>query len=314
MSEQTAVSTLALQAETAGTDTQWVHLLPLGSFDARDGRHYSLTNATAVIQRTLRQQGSALPVDYEHQTDFAPQNGQPAPAAGWIKSLAVRASGIWGLIQWTDRAASYIAAKEYRFISPTFQHTKDGEVTCLLRAGLTNNPALELVALAKAQNDRTPMNILDELRSLLKLPATAAPDAIVEAVRSLTEEKSQARFDPARHVPIEVLENVTAELNRVNNGLSEEAAVITVQREVERGRLLPALREWGISLCRVNKPAFDAFVEKTGANLQSLFEPTALARRGDGADHQFSEMDAAIARQLGHKPDELAPRSSSHKA
>jgi len=40
-------------------------------------------------------------------------------------------------------------AREYRYVSPVFQFDpKDGSVTRLLRAGLTNNPNLHLTAIA----------------------------------------------------------------------------------------------------------------------------------------------------------------------
>ena len=46
-----------------------------------------------------------LPIDYDHQTDFAKSNGQPAPAAGWIKGLEVEAEGVFARVEWTERAA-----------------------------------------------------------------------------------------------------------------------------------------------------------------------------------------------------------------
>lgn len=62
-------------------------------------------------------------IDYEHQTDHTSENGQPAPAAGWIRELDVRGGALWGRVEWTAKAAASIAAREYRYISPTFRHT-----------------------------------------------------------------------------------------------------------------------------------------------------------------------------------------------
>lgn len=101
---------------------QWVHLLPLGRLRGRDGRAWTLppSKARQFVQRSSRANADRLVIDYEHQTDLAAENGGKAPAAGWIVELAVRPDGVWGLAEWTARAASMIASREYRFLSPIF--------------------------------------------------------------------------------------------------------------------------------------------------------------------------------------------------
>lgn len=131
---------------------QWVHLLTPGVIQARDGRTFVMDDPKAVLEATLRWAGATdIAVDYEHQIDLAKINGKPAPAAGWIKRLDVRDSGIWGLVEWTDAAARMIAAKEYRYVSPVIRLTSDLRIVDIIRVALTNSPALDLVALATAQ-------------------------------------------------------------------------------------------------------------------------------------------------------------------
>lgn len=131
---------------------QWVHLLTPGVIQARDGRTFVMDDPKAVVAATLRWAGATdIAVDYEHQIDLAKINGKPAPAAGWIKRLDVRDSGIWGLVEWTDAAARMIAAKEYRYVSPVIRLTSDLRIVDIIRVALTNSPALDLVALATAQ-------------------------------------------------------------------------------------------------------------------------------------------------------------------
>ena len=73
----------------------WVMLMPAGQLNARDGRRWRLTDADAVVTATRANAGSLdLPIDFEHQTQHAKQNGQPAPAAGWIRELQARAGAI----------------------------------------------------------------------------------------------------------------------------------------------------------------------------------------------------------------------------
>lgn len=104
---------------------QWVQLLPVGKFSASDGRGpWFVNNPEQVISNTLKRAGSKkIPVDYDHQIDNATKNGQPAIAAGWITQLEARDDGIWGLVEWTDKASAHLAAKEYRYLSPVINYT-----------------------------------------------------------------------------------------------------------------------------------------------------------------------------------------------
>ena len=67
----------------------------LGSFTTNDGRTFRIKDAARVVERTLAYVGDReLPLDYEHQIDLSRDNGKPAPAAGWMKSLQARPDGI----------------------------------------------------------------------------------------------------------------------------------------------------------------------------------------------------------------------------
>jgi hypothetical protein len=84
----------------------------------------------------------------------------PAPAAGWMKQFQARTNGLWALVAWTTNARALLDKREYRFISPVFAYTPAGEVLQILRAGLTNSPALELTALASVTSP-LPSNALE---------------------------------------------------------------------------------------------------------------------------------------------------------
>ena len=136
----------------AGEPPEWLLLLPAGEIAARDGRRWRLDDPAAVLAKTRELAGGGdLVFDYEHQSEYTSQNGQPAPAAGWIRELAARAGAIWARVSWTERAAAMIRAREYRYVSPVFHHTRAGRVTEVLRAALTNTPAIDLPALAKSR-------------------------------------------------------------------------------------------------------------------------------------------------------------------
>ena len=124
---------------------KWIQLLPPRTFSGRDGRGpYRVDDPEAVIAATREYFGNAdIPLDYNHQTEHAAENGKPAPAAGWIKKLEGSSYyGLWGRVEWTEAGARAVAAKEFRYVSPVFFHDKDGRVLMIQSAALTNLPNL----------------------------------------------------------------------------------------------------------------------------------------------------------------------------
>lgn len=181
-----------------------IQLLPMGTFAARDGRPGTMPHsqthtwtltpgiAAAVVARW---QGRATPlvVDYEHQTLNAPNNGQPAPAAGWIESLEVTEGGLFASVKWTATARAYIGRDEYRFVSPVFSFDpKTGAVLELKSAALTNSPALDGMAVAARTEVFAPMK--KELSTALCTALGLSVDATEDAM--LTELQKQLAGQP----------------------------------------------------------------------------------------------------------------------
>ena len=174
----------------AGADApREILLLPAGEIPTRphDPRApWRNPDADAVVAAT-RELGLELPIDYEHQSLRAGQNGQPAPAAGWIKRVFERAGAVWGEVEWTEKAAAMIAAREYRFISPTFIYHKASRVVRFLTgAALVNDPALYMRAIARAESTDEGESDMD-LKALAKafgLADTATEAEIMAAANS----------------------------------------------------------------------------------------------------------------------------------
>jgi len=165
---------------------EWVHLLPVGEIKSVDGREWTNDDSAAVVRAS--ESGVDLVIDYEHQTDLAAQNGQKAPAAGWISRLEARADGIWGKVAWTTAAREHLENREYRYLSPTFMYAKDGQARKILRAALTNHPAIHTLT-ALATSDHTEESIMDELlKALAKalgMDEGAEKDAILAKIATL---------------------------------------------------------------------------------------------------------------------------------
>lgn len=170
----TAIAACTFEIKASDTAVQ---LFPAGAFKARDGRPKDVRDGywfidSQVAGRLIAKAASRatdLVIDYEHQTLNSSENGQPAPAAAWFKGSALEwreGLGLFAIqVAWTKNAATMIAGKEYRYLSPVFSYDKiTGEVLELHHVGLTNFPALDgmssLQALAAARFSPPPQPTL----------------------------------------------------------------------------------------------------------------------------------------------------------
>lgn len=175
----------------------WLQATPAGQFKPSDGREMEVPawniNRAVAAKVISRFQARKTPpvVDYEHQTLHKEKNGQPAPAAGWIRAMEWReGEGLFVRVELTARAASYVGTNEYLYFSPVFlYHPKTGDVLDVQMGALTNFPAIDgmealsLRAAASAMfgidlndlNDEEPqMNeLLKAVRAALGLSETA---------------------------------------------------------------------------------------------------------------------------------------------
>jgi phage I-like protein len=292
-------------------DQQWVHLIPAGTFQGRDGRGpYKLVDPKSVIDSSRRQAGKRqIPIDYDHAIDLAAPQGGAAPAAGWIKGLQSRSDGIWGLVSWTPRAAEQLAQREYRYLSPAFIHASDGTVTTLLRASLTNNPNLDqLTALASMEN--TTMDAIAAICQALGLPETASTEEILARIRDLsapatpsTHSATGGNYDPSKFVPIGDFQRAMETIHELNTGISLQAATDHVDRQIEAGKLFKWNRDWAIALCQKDRRLFDQFANGVGKVIGTLtipllsVQPPSLHHRRP--EQQLSDEELQIAKNIG---------------
>ncbi|WP_440411133.1 phage protease [Neorhizobium petrolearium] len=176
-----------------GADGAWIRLIPAGTFSGRDGRGPYHAGDLASLQHiaalTQRYHGpTEILVDYEHQSLNAEKNGKPAPAAGWIKEVQARADGLYGRVEWTANASAAIAAKEYRYLSPVYFHTKDGKILALQNVALTNSPNLNLPEVSAHSIFSATANTevsMKRVLAALGLSEGAGEDDVLTAINSL---------------------------------------------------------------------------------------------------------------------------------
>lgn len=167
-----------------------IQLMPCGETITKDGRTWWCNAGSfAKIKSYFNNREDLLPIDYNHAGEYAAINGGDAPAAGWFnpQNLQWREGvGIFAtLVEWTEKAATAIAKKEYKYISPALLINKStGEVIGFTSAALTNIPAIDgMVALANQDfNQGVKMMLSEEtiadLRWYLKLPTLATTEEI----------------------------------------------------------------------------------------------------------------------------------------
>jgi phage I-like protein len=286
--------------------------MPLGEVRTRDGRRFVNDDPRRILAHFAANRLD-LPVDYEHQNDRPEANSSgPVPAAGWIKELAVRKDGIWGRVEWTDRARQMIAAREYRFLSPSLMVEKDSlRVVALKGAGLVHRPALHMTALASQETDMPdPMPLLARLAQLLKLGEDASEDDILAAL----EKRLGDTPDPRDYVPMKAWEETAGWYNTQLAAVREDRIAEKVGRAVSEGFILPAARDWALNLCRADEASFDDFLAKTlpaWAHLkrQALpggAPPEGYARRSGAQRGDHRPEVLLLSEQLGIPPERLA--------
>jgi phage I-like protein len=151
----------------------------------------------------LNQRKIDMVIDYEHATLKSKTTGEPAPAAGWLKSAGftyVEGVGLCSTdFEWLDKAKTHIEAKEYKYISSLFVH-QDGRHYALINVALTNTPALDQLPEAKLaaaaqelfsqdlpqQDSEMNEELLERLRWMLNLPISATAEDIIAELNKLT--------------------------------------------------------------------------------------------------------------------------------
>jgi phage I-like protein len=186
-----------------------IALFPVGiteprSFDTRGP--WKLSDPVSVIEKSMLD--GELLIDYEHQSSHSSQNGQPAPAAGWI--IAMRFSMpceqsehnnkwcqhfpqgvILADVVWTDKARDMIANGEYRFISPSFLTQNNGEISQIISAALVNQPAITTLPPLnkKSEHDASSHSFTSNLKRCLRLQAP--PPSLCTLTVNLPSQKNE---------------------------------------------------------------------------------------------------------------------------
>jgi phage I-like protein len=328
---------VAVCAYEVNAGDAWVQVTPAGSFKPRDGRPMSvpawrIDDAIAArVIAAFRAQATPPVFDYEHQTLAAEENGQPAPAAGFIQDLEWRPGlGLFAKVDWTARAKAYIENREYRYVSPVFRFDKrTGELLQLEMAALTNNPAIDGMsaitarAAARFNHQEATVDLRTAVIAALALAAASTDDQVVAGVAALKAKADasdtelaalktklagaesavaslKAVADPAKFVSLDAFEAVKTELAALKAASLDTEVAALVADGLAGGKLLPAQKEWAESLGKTDVAQLRSYLAKTPA-IAALRRQQTAGRDdlGQGEGDVLNESEQAVCRQLG---------------
>ena len=260
----------------------WIELIPAGPrVEARDGRWFLNDRPLEVLQAYAARKMS-LPVDIEHATEIKGPRGEFAGAVGWVEDLDVRQGAIWGRVSWNDQGRWLIEDRSYRYVSPTFTYnTLTNRVVELTSVALTNQPALEVKGLFRAQPNPNPETKEEETMSLkaicraLGLNEGASEENILGAIDVLKDENKTAlaraetppldKFVPRADHDAIVAERDEAKtaLARIEDEAKTKEIDDLVDQAVKDGKSAPASREYHVANCRMEDgiARFKAFIQ-----------------------------------------------------
>jgi phage I-like protein len=277
-------------------------LLPAGPVvSGRDGRRWRNDDPGQIIA-AFQELGRDLPIDVEHATELKAPNGDPAPAVGWIRTLALENGAIVADVEWTEHGASLVASKAYRYVSPALIFDKaTSAIVALTSVGLTNSPNLRLPALNREHKETSMDRVA--IAAALGLAGAASDAEFVTAINSL---KNRAETpDPQKFVPKADLE---AALNRATTAETKLAERERAEREtkiaslintaVTDGKIAPASKDHYLALCR--EVGGLEKVDQLLASLPKLTGASGLDTKKPGdVPGELTDAQKAICHQLG---------------
>lgn len=323
--KKVAVPCITVCCDASGPPAK-IMLIPYGEVKSTKGNFIFDDEAAHELLARYENKKNDLVIDYEHQTLYNVQ----APAAAWIKALEYRKwEGLFGVVEWTERGGSYVANKEYRYLSPVIMvRTSDHRAVALHSAALTNDPAIDGMIPLVAKNDledemEDNMEFLKLLAQMLGLPETASETDVAAAVKALVEKESVsinkelrdllevddkadinaikgkiiAMKNPAGFVKVEKYQELQTQL-------AEKVKDELVTAALKDGKIAPAQKEWAETYALKDPEGFRGFLAMTAAG---AVVPTGEVAGGEGVKpkQDADDQEMLIHKNLGLTADDL---------
>lgn len=314
-------ATLKADAGEAGTP-KWQQLFPLGTFHnggwPKDGVTVDAAFCKTMVANWEKRGKPELSVDYFHKGNEETAPNEERIAAGGIQQIEARDDGLWGLIDWTDRARAGILARELKFLSPEFHtngidgHTGKPQGPTLIGAGLVNNPAFkEMPRVAASEVVDPPAqpavqeNLMnrEQINALLKtaginLASTATDAEALAALSKHVGETAKASADAA--AALKAKETTDAEALKAK-ATAEEA---TKTLKAQLAEAIEEKAKLGVRVANIEKVEFDRGV--TALCARAISERRIVA----SAQEQVKELAAVSGLEKATKFVDGFPKGS----
>lgn len=207
-------------------------------------------------------------------------------------------------------AINLMAAATARFGANPHPNPPETTVTLLekllaaigLPATTTEDAAIAACTSIKAQADAA--------RTALKLDDTATAETVTAACTSLRTAAANAAPDPAKYVPISVVEELKTSVSALTAQNAERQVEDLIAPALKDGRLLPAQEAWARDLGKTNVAALSSYL-KTAQPIAALAGTQTggkdPAGGGDDKDkHGLTKDELAVAAACGLTPEAYA--------
>lgn len=316
---------------TAGKAPEWMLLFAAGWGVLATGEKFLVDQqAFELIQANIAARGNEVVFDYEHMSVL---ERKPSPASGWIKELVWEDGiGIRAKVEWTDQAASFIAAKEYRYFSPVFTvRASDSRVCGLDSVALTNRPRTtnltpilakleagletnketimdrkQLIAALGLKEDATDTEILAATAKLgIKFPEAkeVVPNTIIAAL-GLKDSDDTSTIVATIHA---LKQGSTGSVSReefiaMQATLAERDAKDAVNAAVKAGKVAPAQKDWAMNYAKTDLKSFNTFVAMAPVVVPLDQLPGGPKQEKEG---ELSEATIQVASQMGVSKEDI---------
>lgn len=177
---------LPLVADTAART--WMDLAYTGEWKGHQAGSFTFsTDVFSNIIARFDAQANPIPITYEHPDKWM---GTPVVAAGWIHELKIKDGHLWGLAEFTPKAAEMVKSGEYRFCSVVvdFESTdrKSGEEVGpeLYEVGLTNTPFLDgQRPISLSRNSRVEVQDVAPVARRASQTLITSPEILIHGIR-----------------------------------------------------------------------------------------------------------------------------------
>ena len=163
-------------------------------------------------------------------------------------------------------------------------------------AGLTKDAKSEQIALAV-------QSAFADRKKIAIAAGKAETATVDEIVSVLSSAHSASTPDPTKFVPIEQVSAMQANIKTLMDNAAGEKAEDAVNEAIKGGKLIPALKEWGLSMHKADPAKFDEFIGK--APVLTSAQRTATAHAPGTVADVLSDAELAVQRQMGLSTEQM---------